>query len=357
MQNSESELAHLLKNLPVPAYACDPCGLITHFNQHAVRLWGRVPSLNNPADRFCGSPRIFALDGSPIAHDQCYMALALKTDTECTGTEIILQRENGQHVVALAYVEPIHDKSGKLMGAVGILVDISAQNEVSQSLQNEILKCRSLEQKFFEYSEREQSRLTHHLHEDLGQQLTGIALLVRVLGRRLSEESHAEVDRVIELAQLVSECISTARNLAKNSYPLELDHGGLIMALEDLAIRTSSLFKISCKILHDNSFQYKQSSAIHLYRIAQELIDNAVKRAYARNIMVECKARNGVMSLAVTNDGISFEMLSTMSRGVDFDLMHSRARLFGAHLEIRECTIGGSVICWLDNEAFQQQEV
>lgn len=144
------------------------------------------------------------------------------------------------------------------------------------------------------------------------------------------------------------ESIATARNLAKGSYPLELDHGGLIMALEELAQRTASQFKISCKILHDNSFQYEHESAIHLYRIAQEGIDNAVRCAFARNIVLECKARSGVVALAVTNDGIPFKYLSARPNGVDFDLMHSRARLFGARLEICEHEIGGTVICWLD---------
>jgi len=120
------------------------------------------------------------------------------------------------------------------------------------------------------------------------------------------------------------------------------------MALEELAQRTASQFKISCKILHDNSFQYEHESAIHLYRIAQEGIDNAVRCAFARNIVLECKARSGVVALAVTNDGIPFKYLSARPNGVDFDLMHSRARLFGARLEICEREIGGTVICWLD---------
>jgi len=338
----------LLENLPMPAYACALDGLITHFNQHAVRLWGREPSLNNPADLFCGSMQIFSTDGLLIPHDQCYMALALETGVECLGTEIVIQCANGQRIAALAHAKTVRDKSGKLIGAIGILVDISAQSEVSHSLQSEILKSRRLEQKFFEYSEREQSRLMHHLHEDLGQQLTGIALLVRVLGRRLSEESHAELNRVIELAKLTSESIETARNIARGSYPLELEHGGLMVALEELVRRTADLFKISCKLLHDDSFQYNQESAIHLYRIAQEMMDNAIRRACARNIVVECKARDGVVALAVVSDGISYKYLPIGVNGMDFDLMHSRARLFGAHLEIQEgAEIGGAVICWL----------
>lgn len=348
MLNAELQFADFLEHLPTPAYACAPDGTITRFNKHALRLWGREPSLNSPSDRFCGSLQIFSTTGEPIPHDQCYMALTLATGTECTGQEIVIQCADGRRVAILAHAKPVHDKTGRIIGAVGILVDISAQNDESQSLHNELLHYRSLEQKFFAYSEREQSRLTHHLHEDLGQQLTGIALLVRVLGRRLSEESHAEVDKVIELARLTSESIATARNLAKGSYPLELDHGGLIPALEELAHRTVTKFKISCEIQHDESFRYEQDAGIHLYRIAQEVINNAIKRACARNIVVECKTRDDAASLTVTTDGIPFKYLLTKPNGIDFDLIHSRARLIGGHIELRDCKIGSIVICWLN---------
>src|SRR5687767_13444481 len=75
----------LLERLPAGAYACDTQGLITYFNQQAVRLWGREPKLNDPVDRFCGSFKLFALDGSPIAHDQCWMAQALQTQQNYDG--------------------------------------------------------------------------------------------------------------------------------------------------------------------------------------------------------------------------------------------------------------------------------
>src|SRR6266851_9591293 len=83
--HGELHLGALLEKLPGGAYTCDPDGLITYFNQHAVRLWGRQPRLNHPVDRFCGSFKLFATDGSPIAHDQCWMALALKNRLEYNG--------------------------------------------------------------------------------------------------------------------------------------------------------------------------------------------------------------------------------------------------------------------------------
>src|ERR1700680_3395972 len=71
-----SEFPRLLEVLPAGAYTCDADGLITYFNQHAVALWGRTPALNDARDRFCGSFKLFSKDGIPIAHDQCWMAVA-----------------------------------------------------------------------------------------------------------------------------------------------------------------------------------------------------------------------------------------------------------------------------------------
>src|SRR5688572_21067159 len=82
-------LWRLLDNLPVGAYTCDAGGLITYFNSHAVQLWGRAPKLRDPVDRFCGSFKLFLPDGAPIAHDQCWMALALTTGNAYHGHEIM----------------------------------------------------------------------------------------------------------------------------------------------------------------------------------------------------------------------------------------------------------------------------
>ena len=60
----------LLQRLPVGAYICDRDGLITYFNEYAVKLWGRAPKLNDPGDRCCGSFKLFAPNGTPIPHDE-----------------------------------------------------------------------------------------------------------------------------------------------------------------------------------------------------------------------------------------------------------------------------------------------
>jgi PAS domain S-box-containing protein len=124
-QSSEAKFRCLLDTLPAAAYTCDADGLITYFNQQAVRLWGRVPKLNDPEDRFCGSFKMYTSDGAPLPHDQCWMALTLKEGKGYNGHEVMVEHPDGSRGLGLAHVNPIHDESGRLIGAVNVVVDIS----------------------------------------------------------------------------------------------------------------------------------------------------------------------------------------------------------------------------------------
>lgn len=123
-----------LELLPAGAYICDADGLITWFNRHAATLWGRTPSLNDAADRFCGSFRLFSSHDIPIAHDACWMALAIRDRREYMGHEIVIERPDRSRVTVLAYATPLLDAQGDVVGAVNILVNISERKRVEQLL-------------------------------------------------------------------------------------------------------------------------------------------------------------------------------------------------------------------------------
>jgi len=117
----------LLDKLPAGAYTCEPGGMITYYNQQAARLWGRSPRLLDPTNRFCGSFRLYATDGKPMPHNRCWMALALQENKEFNGREIVIEREDGRRINALAHANPLHGENGRLLGGVNVLVDISEQ--------------------------------------------------------------------------------------------------------------------------------------------------------------------------------------------------------------------------------------
>ena len=132
----------LLDALPAAIYTTDAAGRITFFNEAAVEFSGRTPEIGS--DRWCVTWRLYWPDGRPMAHDECPMARALKEDRPIRGGEAIAERPDGTRVPFMAYPTPLHDASGRLVGAVNMLVDLTAAKEVDEArrLLNETLEHR-----------------------------------------------------------------------------------------------------------------------------------------------------------------------------------------------------------------------
>jgi diguanylate cyclase (GGDEF)-like protein/PAS domain S-box-containing protein len=131
---SERQFVEVLDRLPAAAYLCDAEGLITYFNSPAQRVWGRAPKLLDDSDRWCGSFRLFASDGSPVAHEHCWMALAVRHGREYSGREIVIEREDGARSTVLAYANPIRGPEDAIRGGVNVLVDITTHKETERTL-------------------------------------------------------------------------------------------------------------------------------------------------------------------------------------------------------------------------------
>jgi signal transduction histidine kinase/CheY-like chemotaxis protein len=132
--DGEAQFRRLLDTLPAAAYTCGTDGRITYFNPHAARLWGRAPTLNDPGDLFCGSFRLFTPEGIPIAHADCWMALALRDGEPYNGREIVIERPDGTRLTAIAHAIPIHDEWGGPVGAVNVLVDTTERKRAEEAL-------------------------------------------------------------------------------------------------------------------------------------------------------------------------------------------------------------------------------
>jgi PAS domain S-box-containing protein len=113
----------VLDALPAAVYTTDAAGRITYYNQAAVDLAGRRPELGK--DEWCVTWRLYRPDGTPMPHDQCPMAVALKENRPVRGEEAILERPDGTRIAFLPYPTPLRDASGTLLGAVNLLVDIT----------------------------------------------------------------------------------------------------------------------------------------------------------------------------------------------------------------------------------------
>jgi PAS domain S-box-containing protein len=120
-----------LDALGVAVYTTDAEGRITYFNDAAHALWGRRPG---PEERWCGSWRLYWPDGRPLPHDESPLAMALKEDRPIRGMEAELERLDGTRAVFIAYPTPLHDASGRMSGAVNVLVDVTERRKAEEAL-------------------------------------------------------------------------------------------------------------------------------------------------------------------------------------------------------------------------------
>jgi PAS domain S-box-containing protein len=118
----------LLEALPVAVYTTDPEGRITFYNDAAAELWGHRPQVGS---YWCGSWRLYWPDGRPLPHGECPMAMALKEGRPVRGVEAIAERPDGSRVRFLPFPTPLRDETGKLVGAINLLMDVSEQHEAS----------------------------------------------------------------------------------------------------------------------------------------------------------------------------------------------------------------------------------
>ena len=131
----------IIEALPAAIYITDAEGRITFYNEAAVAFWGRRPSLGE--DQFCGSWKLRRPDGTPLAHGDCPMAVALRTGRRLRGVEAVAERADGKLIPFAAYPTPIFGASSELMGAVNMLVDLSDRKRSEESARRlaSIVQC------------------------------------------------------------------------------------------------------------------------------------------------------------------------------------------------------------------------
>jgi PAS domain S-box-containing protein len=126
----ERRFRELLDALPAAVYTTDAAGRITYYNEAAAALWGHRPPLGT--SEWCGSWKLFWPDGTPLPHEQCPMALALKENRAVRGMEAAAERPDGTRVPFIPYPTPLHDEAGQLIGAVNMLVDITNRKHAEE---------------------------------------------------------------------------------------------------------------------------------------------------------------------------------------------------------------------------------
>jgi PAS domain S-box-containing protein len=256
---------------------------------------------------------------------------------------------SGAPLVSELMVRGAHDGDGALFveAAISSLVMRGERNWLT--VLQDATSRRQLEREVLEASNREQQRIGNDLHDGLGQELTGIALLLRGLENRAEREAQALSPAIEEVALLVNDAIFTTRALARGLSPVTFDRGGLSLALEELARRLSAMFHINVRCEADDTLDrgLESVNALHLYRIAQEAVTNAAQHGSAGQVSItlRCDGERGL--LRIEDNGHGFNPAMQQSKGLGLRIMHYRAQMMAGSLRIESTrTRGTAISCW-----------
>jgi PAS domain S-box-containing protein len=121
----------MINALPAAVYTTDDQGRLTHFNQAAATLSGRTPQVGT--DRWCVSWKLYRADGTPLPHDECPMAMALKEGRDIWGEQIIIERPDGARRWLEPYASVLRDARSQVVGGINMLVDVTERKQAEEA--------------------------------------------------------------------------------------------------------------------------------------------------------------------------------------------------------------------------------
>ena len=125
----------VLEAIPAAVYLCAADGVIVRFNRRATELWGRTPKVGDTDQRFCGSLRLYQLDGTLLPHARTPMATALRTGQAQHDKEVVIERADGSRIIVLIHIDPLKDGDGRVQGAINYFQDITDRRNAEQARQ------------------------------------------------------------------------------------------------------------------------------------------------------------------------------------------------------------------------------
>jgi PAS domain S-box-containing protein len=313
-RDSERQLREILDALPVALYTTDADGRITYFNEAAVELSGRRPQLGE--DKWCVTWKLFWPDGTPLAHDECPMAVTLKEKWAVRGAEAVAERPDGSRVPFIPYPTPLLDGAGAMVGAVNVLVDVGHRKE-AESQQRLLF-----------------AELNHRIKNNMQ---TLYALLASARRETRSDDARSALD---EAARRVAAMAAAQTVLYQSDNLSRFDSAAFMTSV--CAAASASCGDGLTLHLHTRAGALANDVAVPLALVLNELIGNAAKYgagAGGLSSVAVCLVEEGDgFTLIVEDEGPGFDLSEVRRRSSGLGLVIGLARQMGGRFRVERGT-------------------
>jgi DNA-binding LacI/PurR family transcriptional regulator/signal transduction histidine kinase len=244
----------------------------------------------------------------------------LETEKKLSDIELPMRRSDGTQFWVIASFQVLSFREEKCF--------IAGFYDITERLR--------LEKEVLDISGREQKRIGQELHDDICQDLVGISTLIQAIANKLGDYDSSIAERAGYIAELVNKTNEKTQRLAHGLFPQELDEKGFAVMLRELAARIEIQFSLSCTCSFSILDKITDNTTIlHLYRIAQEAVNNAVKHGKPKKIRISFVSDDKHIELGITDDGIGIPENISDTKGIGLYSMRYRATVIGGRLDIR----------------------
>ena len=225
---------------------------------------------------------------------------------------------------------------------------LKSSRELDRTHIEALERNRALEEKILQGCEYERQRIGRDLHDGLGPHLAATRYAAALLADELRQRGQPEAPKADEISKLMAEAAALARDIAHAISPVQTNGAGLAVALDELAHTTSRLTGLPVSFYETGNYsQENPVTGMHLYRIAQETVNNAVKHADAKKITIALNLAGDSLRLTIADDGKGMNVSAPDAHGMGLDSMRYRARVLGGELKIDSHPGEGTIISCL----------
>jgi PAS domain S-box-containing protein len=380
LRQSEQRYRTLFEFAPVAVYSCDADGVIQEYNAHAAEMWGRTPRRGDRSERYCGSFRMYSPEGRYLPHDQCPMARVLQGEALLDGkAELLVERPDGQRMTVMAHPQAIRNERGEITGAINCFYDITDRKLTEEALSRakEELEARveertrdlaaanrslrRLSQRILGVQEGERRLIAQELHDEIGQALTGVKMMLETLDEYAQHNNSAvETTRLDtasdqppdapdlgDISAAVAHALEQVRDLSLDLRPAILDSLGLLPALEWQLERYTNQTGVQVDFSTEGlDHRLPTHLEAGVYRLIQEALTNVARYAGVSAVTVQIHVTEETLTLYVVDEGAGFDVGEALDAGVSTGLagMRERAALLGGTLTIDSIPGEGTTI-------------